>query len=89
MTSRAKERLALGALCLLAIGWAFAGRDGRFGAGFDHYSWPFAGVTTGLLLKTFLPEPEKWDPISYGTRLAVSLIAIIALFGVVGVLAAL
>jgi hypothetical protein len=43
---------------------AFAGRNGRFGDGFDRYSWGWLGGTIGLLGKTFLPVPEKGDPVS-------------------------
>jgi hypothetical protein len=86
VNAREKERLILGAVCALAVALAFAGRDGRFGGAFDRYSWTFVGVTAGLLIKSFMPEPEAWDAISYGTRLAVWLVAIVALIGLVGVI---
>jgi hypothetical protein len=79
MRARDKERLILGAVCALAVALALAGRDGRFGETFERHSWTFVGVTAGLLIKSFLPEPEKWDALSYGIRLAVWLIAILAL----------
>lgn len=79
MTTRDKERLALGALCLLAFG--FAGGDVRFG-GLERYAWMFAGLTAGWLIKSFLPEPEKMDAMSYGIRLAVSLIGVLVFMAI-------
>lgn len=84
MTTRNKERLGLGALCLVMAALAFAGRNGRFGGSFDHYSWGLLGCSMGWLGKTFLPVPEKWDAISYGIRIAACLVAIVVLIGLVG-----
>ena len=64
MTSRSKERLALAALSLVVAALAFVGRSGRFGSGFDHYSWGFLGLSMGWLGKTFLPQPQEGDPVS-------------------------
>jgi hypothetical protein len=82
-----KERLALGVIWLLATGLVVAGRNGRFGDSLNHYALMLSSLCTGLLVRTFIPEPEKWDPISYGIRIAVYLIAIAALIALVGFIA--
>jgi hypothetical protein len=88
VTTKDKERLALGALWLLSAAAIFAGRNGRFGDTWNHSAWFFSALCTGWLLRSFLPVPEKPDAITQGITITLYLIVIVTLVVLVGLIGA-